>query len=202
MIKQITELQALAQSGLAYCKDEFDIERYNRIIAIAAELFTFGSKYKLDEIFKLFRYDAGYATPKIGVRGAVFQNNKLLLVQERNDQLWSLPGGWSDVNLSPSENIEKEVLEETGFACKAAKLISIFDKKKDDPNKWPHVYELLFMCELGLCQQKAFDQKEVIDVGFFDLANIPGLSSDRTSYRQIELCFQYLHNPLLPAFFD
>src|SRR5277367_2227274 len=108
-------LQALAQTGLHYAKDRFDIERYEQARAIAAAMMAAGADQPAPRILELFRQDAGYATPKVAVRGAVFRDDRVLLVRERNDDRWSLPGGWADVNLSPAECVEREIQEESGF---------------------------------------------------------------------------------------
>jgi ADP-ribose pyrophosphatase YjhB (NUDIX family) len=203
-IENITELHAIAQSGLAYCKDKFDIERYQRLLEISADLLSANSELNYEDIFELFKKDTGYITPKTDVRGAVFKESKILLVQENSNDLWSLPGGWADVNLSPSENIIKEIREETGFYCSVTKLIGIFDKRKSNAEsiKWPHIYKLFFLCEIDIAEQVAFDSNEILSIDFFDRQNIPPLSLARVTYQQIDLCFKHFENKFLPSEFD
>ena len=203
-MKQITELQAIAQSGLAYCKDEFDIERYKRILEIAADLLASRSVHSYEQVLELFQSDKGYCTPKVDTRGAVFEERKILLVQEKSNDLWSLPGGWADVNLSPSENIIKEIREETGFNCTVSKLIGIFDKRNSNTEsmKWPHVYKIFFLCEIDVFNRIEFDKKEISNIGFFEHENIPPLSVGRVSRKQIDLCFKHFNNKELPSEFD
>lgn len=203
-IKQITELQAIAQSGLAYCKDEFDIARYKRILEIAADLLVSGSSYSYEHILELFNSDNGYCTPKIDIRGAIFRKGKILLVQEKSCGLWSLPGGWADVNLSPSENVIKEIKEETGFDSTVIKLIGIFDKRKNNPEglRWPHVYKVFFLCKIEALKRGEFDRTEILEMDFFDYENIPPLSVTRVNRQQIDLCFKHLKNKLLLPKFD
>jgi ADP-ribose pyrophosphatase YjhB (NUDIX family) len=204
MIEQITELQSIAQSGLAYCKDKFDIERYKRILEITATLFSMKSDQKYEHVLELFKKGTGYVTPKIDVRAAVFKEDKILLVQQKSDHLWALPGGWADVNLSPSENILKEIKEETGFNCKVIKIIGIFDKRKNngESKRWPHVYKLFFLCQIFLSDQSDFDKNEILDIKFYDPNEIPSLSTERTNKQQIELCFKHFYDPYLQATFD
>jgi ADP-ribose pyrophosphatase YjhB (NUDIX family) len=187
MIEQITELQSIAQSGLAYCKDKFDIERYKRILEITATLFSMKSDQKYEHVLELFKKGTGYVTPKIDVRAAVFKEDKILLVQQKSDHLWALPGGWADVNLSPSENILKEIKEETGFNCRVIKIIGIFDKRKNngESKRWPHVYKLFFLCQIFLSDQSDFDKNEILDIKFYDPNEIPSLSTERTNKQQI-----------------
>lgn len=203
MIKQITELQAIAQTGLAYCKDKFDIERYKRLLEIAANLLALKSNHQYEKVLELFAKEAGHSTPKIDVRGAVFKNDQILLVQEKSDGLWSVPGGWADVNLSPGENIVKEVKEETGFSCSVIKLIGIFDKRRNNcENEWPHVYQLLFLCTMDSPDQGAFDENEILKVHFFNRNNIPSLSRGRINSEQIDLCFKHFQDQSLHSIFD
>ncbi len=197
------EIQSLAQSGLAYCKDVYDKERYNRLLELSAKLGDLISKVDYQEIFELFSKDTGYATPKIDVRGAVFKDHRILLVREKSDNLWSLPGGWADVNHSPAENILKEIREETGYECKVIKLIGIYDKNKSNPPpQWPHVYKLFFLCEIiGYLYANA-SNIEISEMNFFDLYNLPKLSGRRVNQQQIEDCFRHLNNSKINTQFE
>jgi ADP-ribose pyrophosphatase YjhB (NUDIX family) len=202
MIKEIIELQAIAQSGLAYCKDHFDIERFNRILEIAANLLAENSNHQYKNVLELFTKESGYATPKVGVRAAVFKDDKILLAQEKDDGLWALPGGWCDVGLSPCENIVKEIKEETGYESEVIKLIAVVDMSKKGEARWPHVYTLVFLCHIVSERQLPFDKREIANVGFFACNSIPELSKSRTSSAEIELCFKHYHNQSLPVAFD
>ena len=202
MIKIITELQAIAQSGLAYSKDQFDIGRFNRILEIAAQLFSEHSPHKYEEILALFTSSKGYATPKVDIRSAVFKEDKILLVREKTDNLWSLPGGWADVNLTPAENALKEIKEEAGYECKVINLIGIYDKNKNnDPLQWPYIYKIFFQCEV-LSGPYPFDEGEIQEVGFFALEEIPELSKARVNYEQIEKCFLHYKQPQTKPYFE
>jgi ADP-ribose pyrophosphatase YjhB (NUDIX family) len=202
MIELITELQALAQSGIAFCNDPFDIERFKRILEISAELLSLKSNHKYEEILELFTKAKGYPTPQVDVRGAVFKDSKVLLVREKSSKLWTLPGGWADVNLSPSENVVKEIKEETGFDCKVEKMVGIFDKRKNNHTiKWPHAYKMFFLCSInGL--QKEYCKLEIIDVDFFDIDKLPDLSLGRVNCNQIRKCYVHYRDISLKTEFD
>ena len=204
MIEQITEMQSLAQSGLAYCKDKFDIERYKRLLEIAADLLTLNSNHQYEEVLELFKKDRGYATPKIDVRAAVFIEDKVLLVQEQSDSLWSIPGGWADVNLSPAENVLKEIKEEAGMICSVVKLVAILDKRKNEAlaKKWPHIYKMIFLCQIASAKRFRFDKNEVLHVDFFPLNHLPPLSEQRINNEQINLCYKHWQDLSLPTVFD
>ena len=123
------ELQALAQAGLTYGKDVYDRERYQRIREIAAELLAAKTGLSMEQVTGLFCEEAGYQTPKLDTRAAIFQDDKILLVHE-NDGTWCLPGGWCDVNISAAENVVKEVKEEAGLDVRADLVIAVQDREK------------------------------------------------------------------------
>ena len=123
------ELQSIAQAGLHYGKDRFDLERYERIRAIAAEMISYKTEIPVEKVKDLFCNETGYQTPKLDTRAAIFQDDKILLVQENNGT-WSMPGGWVDVDVSVGENVVKEVKEEAGLDVTADLVIAIQDREK------------------------------------------------------------------------
>jgi len=140
------KLQALAQTGLEFSTNEYDRERYELTSKIAAELMAEQCDTPVEKFQAMFDAQSGYATPKVDVRAAVFREGKILLVREAADGLWTMPGGWSDVNDSPREAVEREVREESGFRVKALKLAAVYDRAKH-PHVPPlpfHVYKLCF----------------------------------------------------------
>ena len=135
-------LQALAQSGLTYSPNPFDIQRYEEIRAIAAEMLSTYSQVDLPIIRDLFDAQAGYTTPKVDSRGVVFKDDRILLVRELADGGFTLPGGWVDVNEPPSSAVEREVWEETGYLVKAKKILAVYDRNKHGhPPYIFHIYK-------------------------------------------------------------
>lgn len=189
------QLQAIAQSGLTFARDPFDIERYRRIEAIAAEMMARQSNTAPETVETLFAAQAGYATPKVDVRGVVFRDDRLLLVRERSDGLWTLPGGWADVGETPSEAVVKEVREESGFDVRAERLLAVLDR-----DRHPHpplafaVYKLFILCTIvgGAALEAG---AETDGVGFFAEDEIPPLSVTRIVPAQIARMFE-LHRQL------
>jgi ADP-ribose pyrophosphatase YjhB (NUDIX family) len=196
------ELQAIAQTGLTYARDKFDIERYERIREIAATMMSEGSGETAAKILDLFRQDVGYATPKVDVRGAAFREGQVLLVRETSDGKWSLPGGWADVNQSPAECVEREVLEESGFACRAMRLAAVWDRSRHDHDSLHprSVYKMFFLCEITGGEARASSETDA--VAFFAEDNLPDLSLRRVTAAQIRRMFEHWRNPSLPADFD
>lgn len=195
-------LQAIAQNGLTYATDPFDQERYEGIRRIAAEMMANGSDAGIGEILGLFSDQQGYATPKVDVRGVVFQDDKILLVHERRDGGWTLPGGWADVSESPRECVEKEVREEAGYTIRATKLLAVYDRSKH-PHEPPfafHIYKLFFLCEITGGAPK--ESVETSGIGFFDEGSLPPLSLSRVLPRQIERMFDHARHPEWPTDFD
>ena len=153
------EIQALSQTGLTFSQVDFDTQRYTRLMEIAAEMVEKHSNLEKKSVQTNFLVQPGYATPKIDVRGAVIQNNKILLVQERSDGHWSMPGGWADVGESPSQVVTREVMEESGYTVKPVKVIGIFDANRDGrPLELYHAYKIVFMCDLLSGKEKTSNE--------------------------------------------
>jgi len=197
--KWITELQAIAQNGLTYSQDEFDRERFFRLLEIAAELTEI--EFNEPDIKRAFlgESESGYATPKLDVRAFILRHNKVLMVKERSDGKWTLPGGWIDVNESPSLAAERETLEESGFQVKATRLLALWDKlKHDHPQQWPHTYKCIFLCEL--VGGSATINKEVSAIDFFTIDDLPELSINRITHNQLQRLYELAKNSKLTDF--
>jgi len=194
-------LQSIAQSGLYYSTNEFEIERYKMVMEIAEEMISMKTGIVKEEIHKIFISEAGHSTPKVDVRGVVFKDNKILLVKEKVDGKWTVPGGWADVGSSPSENAEREVFEESGYRVKAKKVLAVYDRNKQGHTPFIfHLYKIFFLCEIIGGESKSSFETE--DVGFFGLDELPELSIGRITRKQIERFFEHYKNPNLPADFD
>ncbi len=195
-------LQAIAQNGLTFATDVYDRERYQAVREVAAEMMAERSESDMESVLELFAQEAGYATPKVDVRGAVFRDDAILLVREASDGKWSLPGGWADVNESPSENIVREIAEESGFETRVRKLAAVLDRSRHPhvPAKPYHVYKMFFVCEItgGVAKPN----HEIHEVGFFGESAIPELSLGRVLPAQIERMFAHWRQPDLPTEFD
>ncbi|HZC36106.1 MAG TPA: NUDIX hydrolase, partial [Chthoniobacterales bacterium] len=200
-IRWAREIQAIAQTGLHFSESSYDRERYERLREIAVEIFAKGSDATESFIRASFAAQTGYATPKVDVRGVVLKASRILLVREISDGLWTLPGGWADVNNSPSEAVVREIREESGFLTRATRLIALFDRSKHghEPPLPFHVYKLFIGCELvgGNAQTSA----ETSEVGFFDPNHLPPLSIGRVTPDQIAICLRQWLDPRSPALF-
>jgi ADP-ribose pyrophosphatase YjhB (NUDIX family) len=196
------ELQAIAQTGLHFTESQYDRERYKRIQQLSAEIFSEYSGEPVEAINRMFENQAGYATPKVDVRGVVFRDEKLLLVRERADGLWTLPGGWADVNDAPSEAVEREILEESGFKTRAERLLAVFDRSRHahEPPFPYHVYKLFIGCRLEGGQATTTLETSAVD--FFADHEIPSLSISRVTPEQIRFCFEMQQRPNAPSRFD
>lgn len=194
-------LQAIAQTGLTFTTNEYDIERYEQIRTLAAEIAAAGSGAEIEMVRELFARDTGYATPKIDVRAAIFQGDALLLVRERADGMWTLPGGWADVWDTPSRAVEREVFEETGYTARAVKLLAVYDRATHGHPPIPFaVYKLIFQCEITGGAPEATHETD--EVAFFREGEIPPLSLTRTMPAQIARVFAHRRTPARPTEFD
>jgi ADP-ribose pyrophosphatase YjhB (NUDIX family) len=196
------QLQAIAQTGLHYANSPFDVERYERLLEIAVQIGAANSPHDETVLLEQFRAQTGYATPRVDVRAACFRNGKILLVQERTDERWALPGGWADVGDGPAAAAEREVLEESGYRCRAAQLIGIFDANRA-VGALPlyHAYKIVFRCEL-LGEAEPLDSPEILDARFFGSDELPPLSENRTWEALVQECFRHAADPNRPAHFE
>lgn len=185
------ELQALAQAGLEYGRDKFDLERYERIRDIAAEMIAAQTGLSLTKVKDLFCNERGYQTPKLDTRAAIFQDEKILLVQE-SDGRWSLPGGWVDVDMTVGENTVKEVREEAGLDVVPELVIALQDQHRHNrPMNAYGVCKVFVLCRLlgGSFQPNL----ETLDSRYFSLDALPELSTEKTSAEQVMMCFDAYH---------
>ena len=200
------EIQALAQSGLAYSPNPYDRERFEQLRRLAAEMLAEQTATPAERIEALFMEETGYATPKVGVRGAAFRDGRILMVREVADShRWTLPGGWADVNQTPAEGVAREVWEETGFTVTVRKLAGCYDRRRFPPPARPvpfYLYKLFFLCDIT--GGTATPSLETSEVGFFAEDEIDGLdlSHGRVTGWHIHRMFAHARNPLLPADFD
>lgn len=193
-------LLALAQSGLHFTGDEFDRERYRELIELAGALAQWQGQSS-QRLQAAWRIEDGYATPKLDVRGAVFRDDQVLLVREMQDGLWSLPGGWADINDTPSRAMAKEIEQETGFTAAVLKLAAVQDRRlHNQPQYLFHVWKLLFVCEITGGELRT--SHETTAVGFFPLDALPPLSTGRITRAQIELLHRHHHQRSAATEFD
>ncbi len=181
---EIQRLIALAQAGLTYCENKFDLERYVEIKEISERLMAEITGGKVERVKEFYPDEDGYLTPKVDVRGVVLKGNKILLVKENVDGCWSLPGGWADVGLSPAENVVKEIREESGYEVRVRRLLAVHDKAKHSPHTtYMYIYKLFFLCEIT--GGEAETGTETTGVGFFGIDELPPLSVGRNTEEQI-----------------
>ncbi len=198
------EMQAIAQTGLAFTQDQYDRERYIALRDLSARIFAAHTDTSAERIVALFAGETGYATPKTDVRAAVFDaEDRLLMVRETADHdRWTLPGGWADTNVTAAENAVKEVAEESGYQVTVTKLAALWDRTRQaHPNGVFSCYKLFFLCDLtGGAPATSIETSEV---GWFTESDIPpDLSEGRVLPAQIRRMFDHRRNPDLPTDFE
>ncbi len=194
------ELQSLAQAGLTYSKDAYDIERFERIREISAEMVAHKSEIPIDKVKNLFCNEAGYQTPKLDTRAAVFKDGKILLVRENNGK-WSLPGGWVDVNVSVGENAVKEVKEESGLDVRAERIIAVQDRNKHNLPVYAYgICKIFVLCSLigGHFESNI----ETTGFDYFTLDDLPPLAEEKNNAKQVKMCFEAHENDNWQIKFD
>ncbi|PAD20640.1 ADP-ribose pyrophosphatase [Terribacillus saccharophilus] len=194
-------IQAISQAGLHFTKDVFDRERYTELQQLSAEIIANYTGQSAEEVVEVLAAEKGYPTPKLDIRGVVFQEGKLLLVKEKMDNRWSLPGGFCEVGLSASENAVKEIKEESGFDVQPIKLLAVLDSDKhtDKPQMF-HYYKIFLQCDIvgGGAQESV----ETSEIGFFTETELPPLSLKRNTEAQINMLFESQRKPDKQSVFD
>ena len=199
-LKWAIEIQSIAQCGLTYTKDIYDKERYEQLRNIAAEMLSYKTDIPIDKIKTLFCNESGYQTPNLDTRAVIFKDEKILLVRENNG-LWSLPGGWVDVLESIESNTIKEVKEESGLDVTAKRVIAIQDRNKHNKPLYPYgVCKFFVECEVT--GGEFIENIETIEMNYFLVENLPNLSEEKVTSKQIEMCFEAKNNPNWQVMFD
>ncbi len=200
-LAHVRRLHAIAQTGLAYASDPYDLERYRALAATTASLVAEIAGVAPRTVRDVLGREEGYATPKVDVRAAAFQRGEILLVRERSDGCWTLPGGWADIGESPSEVVAKEVREESGYEVRVTKLAAVLDRDRHGHPVIPHhVYKLFFLCEIT--GGAPGTSVETSAVGFFPEHALPPLSLTRIVPGEIARMFEHHRHADLPTDFD
>jgi ADP-ribose pyrophosphatase YjhB (NUDIX family) len=201
LIQWAIELQTLAQAGLAYSQNKYELERFARIRAIAAEMMSAKSGLSLAEVESVFCNETGFQTPKLDTRAAIFKEDQVLLVQETDSGTWAMPGGWVDVDQSIGSNTVKEAFEEAGLEVVAERVIAIQDRNRHNPPPVAHgICKIFILCTV---QGGSFSPNlETMASGYFDLDALPPLAVGKTTEAQIRLCHEASLDPGWKVRFD
>jgi len=196
-----SRLQSIAQAGLTFGENQYDLDRYQQIRTLSVEILQEYTGISNERIRDLFASGTGYETPKVDVRASVFKDGRILMVREKIDGAWSLPGGWADVNTSVSESAARECFEEAGARVKPKRVIIIHqaDKHYDFPYPFT-IYKIFVECEL--IENSFSANTETLAADFFAIDSLPPLSNERNTREQIEICFEAKKHELFETVFD
>ncbi len=195
------QLQSIAQAGLEYSKDKFDLERFAKVRELSVEILNSYTGIDTRRLTDLFANETGYQTPKVDTRAAVPKGDKLLFVRESDDGKWALPGGWAEIQLSLKENVEKEVREESGITAEAHRLIAVLDRNRYTDDDYPYsVYKIFVECRAVGGSFKP--NTETTDARFFGEGELPELSALRNTESQVAMCFAFLRGTERQVVFD
>jgi ADP-ribose pyrophosphatase YjhB (NUDIX family) len=196
-----TELQSIAQAGLAFCENDYDRDRYEKIRNLSIDIMHEYTDIDNGKIRDIFASETGYQTPKVDVRAVVIKDDKILMIKEKIDGKWSLPGGWADVNTSVGESAIRESMEEAGARVNPRRIIAIHLANKHNNPLFPYtIYKIFVECDLIDISFR--ENTETLGSGFFSPDRLPALSSDRTTAKQIEMCFTAKRSKVFETIFD
>jgi ADP-ribose pyrophosphatase YjhB (NUDIX family) len=200
-LKWASELQSIAQAGLTFSTDRYDLDRYEQIRSIVIDILHEYTEMDHKKIRDLFASETGYQTPKVDIRSSVFKDDKILMVREKTDGAWALPGGWADVNTSVSESAVRECIEEAGAIVKPKRIIAIHLANKHNNPDFPFtIYKIFVECEL--VEKRFKENTETIDAQFFKSDMLPELSFERNTPDQIKMCFEAKKCKVFETIFD
>jgi ADP-ribose pyrophosphatase YjhB (NUDIX family) len=201
LLDLVRRLHALARTGLHFSVSEYDRDRYAEIERIAVELLAAGDPGEIARFTSLLAGEQGYVTPKIDVRGAIFDGPRVLLVRERIDGLWTLPGGWADVNETPAESILKEIEQESGYRARVVKLAALLDRPRHGHGPaFFHSWKVFFVCEITGGHARGSYETDAVE--FFEVGSLPPMSLGRSTPRQVQRMYEHHLRPELPTEFD
>jgi ADP-ribose pyrophosphatase YjhB (NUDIX family) len=196
-----SRLQSIAQAGITFGQNQYDLDRYRQIRNISVEILHEYTEVSHEKIKDLFASETGYQTPKVDIRASVFKDSKILMVREKIDGAWSLPGGWADVNSSVSESAARECIEEAGAHVRPKRIIAIHQADRHYDFNYPYtIYKIFVECEL--IENNFLDNTETLEAGFFPIDSLPPLSTERNTREQIEMCFEAKKHKLFETLFD
>lgn len=194
-------LHSLARTGLHFCRDEYDRQRYAEIEGIAAELLAGGSAAVRESLLEMWGRERGYVTPKVEVRAAIFRDGRVLLVREASEGRWTLPGGWVDVNEAPSQAVAKEVEQEAGLQVRPVKLAAVYDRDRHGHGPSPfHSWKVFFVCEILGGELRGSYETDAVE--FFPIDELPEMSLGRSTPAQVRRMLEHWRERDLPTDFD
>lgn len=200
-IEWVTELQSIAQAGLTFSDNKYDIDRYKRIRDLTVTIMHEYTGIEHTRLAELFAGETGYQTPKVDVRAVVFREDEILMIREKVDGKWALPGGWADVNTTVGESAIRECREEAGAQVTPKRIIAIHTADRHNDFIYPYtIYKIFIECEL--ISHNFIDNTETLESGFFNRDALPILSLERNTIQQMNMCFEAKNQKLLEAEFD
>ena len=186
-VKYLQRMIALTDTGLTFTKDPFDRERYQDLRSLLSEMLNQASDLDAEEVAEVLKPTSAYATPLMDVRAWIIEDEKICLVRGQGENDWALPGGFGEVGYSPTENILKEIEEETGFEAKVERLLAVFDTNRFQLQSKQYAK---FVFECKLLDGQFQENQEIADLQFFAIDQLPNLSEKRITKEQIEILWQ------------
>ena len=193
------KLEAIAKTGIFYSSNPYEKERFEQIASICNELISHYADLKPSKVEKIYNVENGYVTPKVDIRSVVFKNNQILMVKEKSDGKWTIPGGWADIGYSPYEIAAKETIEEAGLIVEPVRVLAIMDKKCHPHPPSPfYSYKIFILCKIAGGNLQA--GIETLDAKFFSENEIPELSEERLTSDQLKLIIDRVTDPNIPVY--
>ncbi len=195
------QMRALANNGLHFTDDPYQVERYQKILLLSSRLLDLIDERPLPEIEQVIFSDLGWRSPGTGVDTAVFDNDgRILLIQRADNELWATPGGGCDVGESAATTGAREVWEETGYQVEVTDLLGIFDSRLCGTQSVQQLYHILVAG--SVIGGEAATSNETIDVRWFAADEIPWTKLSPGHEPRIRFALGWQASPDLKPYFD
>lgn len=184
----LSKLLSISKIGLKFSKDPYALENYQELQDLV--LLQANEVNQPIDVVKLYPKDT-YPTPNVSVRIMIFnEKNELLMVQEKTDGAYAVPGGWCDVFESARQNAIKETKQETGLDVEIVRLLAVMQRELYKP-KPTMISEYVFYFLAEVKGGTLAYNHELLDIGYFDYNALPVLSF-KTSKRELDIAMDVL----------
>lgn len=172
VLELLDEIRILASNGLEYADNEYDRDRYTRLMELVAKHYGQALELPPSEVRQRFRAELGHVTPKVGGDGAIFDDSgRILLMRRVDDGTWCLPCGWIEPGETPSQAVVREVKEETGLDVRPIELVGLFPRPAGAGNGPHAVISVLYLCEVA--RGSLACSSEGLELQYWNLDEVP-----------------------------
>ncbi len=183
LLPLLDELRTIARNGLTYAQNEYDRQRYARLLELTSQEYADYLDLPAGLVKERLQAELGYITPKVGADAAIFDDDGRILLQQRtDDKRWCLPCGWLEPSESPEEAVVREAWEETGLRIRPVELVGVFSRRPDPAWGLFSMVAVCFLCEVTGGELTL--SHEGLDLRYWPLDEVPQWHGSHAVYAQ------------------